>query len=79
MKKMEENKNSASYMQVSWNDPLRSAKLVATRESLERLHKMLSQIIGDTKSSKTLSEVFVTSNGEEYDLHVSMIPSDAAS
>lgn len=53
------------------------AKLVGTRESLEKLHKMLSALIGDTKACKNTSAFFKTVDGEEFELFVSLVSNES--
>lgn len=42
--------------------------IIGTRESLERLHKMLSSLIGDVKSFKSVSDNFKSVNKEDHRL-----------
>ena len=51
-----------------------TAKLVGTREGLEKLHKMLSQVVGDVKSTKIVREEFVASDQKPFALEIQMLP-----
>lgn len=61
------------YAQYSQHMP---AKIVGTREALERLHKMLSIVIGDTRAEKSVSEIFQASDREEYEVLIRLVPGE---
>lgn len=50
------------------------AKIIGTRDSLEQLHKLLSKIVGETKSTNSNSGTFTVIDGEEFELEVVLVP-----
>lgn len=49
------------------------AKIIGTREALEKLHRILSRIVGSTQANSGIKEEFTAVDQEDFILEIQMV------